>query len=217
MRHQLPSENTKMFGSRRDYTLLQCLIIEHVIERGFYGVTDELRHKHAIFPQTRAHCSLICKVIILLNIRSGKPCMKCAFCIQSYFKISIQQPPTESASNLLFFQEEDGEVSQGCQQHGNISVKQRHPSSPMASPPIPDHFDQTGHPQFKSRTSPYFQSHHPGPEGTSSTGNPFFANQFYPFQTGFSGHKMASDPISRFVLFCDEQICDACCLIPDKT
>lgn len=167
--------------------------------------------------RTRAHCSLICKVIILLNIRSGKPCMKCAFCIQSYFKISIQQPPTESASNLLFFQEEDGEVSQGCQQHGNISVKQRHPSSPMASPPIPDHFDQTGHPQFKSRTSPYFQSHHPGPEGTSSTGNPFFANQFYPFQTGFSGHKMASDPISRFVLFCDEQICDACCLIPDKT
>ena len=103
MRHQLPSENTKMFGSRRDYTLPQCLIIEHVIERGFYGVTDELRHKHAIFPQTRAHCSLICKVIILLNIRSGKPCMKCAFCIQSYFKISIQQPPTESASNLLFF------------------------------------------------------------------------------------------------------------------
>jgi len=92
--------------------------------------------------------------------------------------------------------EEDGEVSQGCQQHGNISVKQRHPSSPMASPPIPDHFDQTGHPQFKSRTSPYFQPHHPGPEGTSSTGNPFFANQFYPFQTGFSGHKMASDPIS---------------------
>ena len=53
--------------------------------------------------RTRAHCSLICKVIILLNIRSGKPCMKCAFCIQSYFKISIQQPPTESASNLLFF------------------------------------------------------------------------------------------------------------------
>ena len=52
--------------------------------------------------RTRAHCSLICKVIILLNIRSGKPCMKCAFCIQSYFKISIQQPPTESASNLLF-------------------------------------------------------------------------------------------------------------------
>merc|ERR1719500_653705 len=92
--------------------------------------------------------------------------------------------------------EEDGEVSQGCPQHGNISVKQRHPSSPMASPPIPDHFDQTGHPQFKSRTSPYFQPHHPGPEGTSSTGNPFFANQFYPFQTGFSGHKMASDPIS---------------------
>jgi len=92
--------------------------------------------------------------------------------------------------------EEDGEVSQGCHQPGNISVKQRHPSSPMASPPIPDHFDQTGHPQFKSRTSPYFQPHHPGPEGTSSTGNPFFANQFYPFQTGFGGHKMASDPIS---------------------
>ena len=93
-------------------------------------------------------------------------------------------------------------MSQGatCQQQlGNISVKQRHPSSPMASPPIQDHFDQSnGHPQFKSRTSPYF---HPGQaEGSSSTGNPFFAsNQFYPFQTGFSGHKMASDPISRFV------------------
>jgi len=101
-------------------------------------------------------------------------------------------------------EEDGGDVSQGgvCQQQqqqlGNISVKQRHPSSPMASPPIPDHFDQNGHPQFKSRTSPYFQpTHHPGPEGTSSTtGNPFFANQFYPFQTGFSGHKMASDPIS---------------------
>jgi len=93
----------------------------------------------------------------------------------------------------------EGEMSQGatCQQQlGNISVKQRHPSSPMASPPIQDHFDQSnGHPQFKSRTSPYF---HPGQaEGSSSTGNPFFAsNQFYPFQTGFSGHKMASDPIS---------------------
>ena len=61
MRHQLPSENTKMFGSRRDYTLPQCLIIEHVIERGFYGVTDELRHKHAIFPQTslKNTCSLL--------------------------------------------------------------------------------------------------------------------------------------------------------------
>ena len=105
--------------------------------------------------------------------------------------------------NLTFIlgQEEEGEVSVkgGCQQqqHGNISVKQRHPSSPMAaSPPVQDHFDQQ--PQFKSRTSPYFQpAHHPpGPEGTSSS---FFANQFYPFQTGFSGHKMASDPISRFV------------------
>jgi len=102
-------------------------------------------------------------------------------------------------------EEDGGDLPQGgvCQQQqqqqlGNISVKQRHPSSPMASPPIPDHFDQNGHPQFKSRTSPYFQpTHHPGPEGTSSTtGNPFFANQFYPFQTGFSGHKMASDPIS---------------------
>jgi len=93
--------------------------------------------------------------------------------------------------------EEDGDSSQGCQQLGNISVKQRHPSSPIASPPIADHFDQAGHPQFKSsRTSPYFQTHHPGAEGTSSTGNPFFANQFYPFQTGFSSHKMASDPIS---------------------
>merc|ERR550534_2341420 len=59
---------------------------------------------------------------------------------------------------------------------GNITVKQRHPSSPMASPPIFD--DQSGHPQIKSRTSPYFP------------------NQFYPFQPGFSGHKMASDPLS---------------------
>ena len=135
--------------------------------------------------------------------------MKC-FVFRFSLKISIQHPTTESASNSLWSpltQEEDGgDLSQGgvCQQQqqlGNISVKQRHPSSPMASPPIPDHFDQNGHPQFKSRTSPYFQpTHHPGPEGTSSTtGNPFFANQFYPFQTGFSGHKMASDPISRWL------------------
>ena len=41
---------------------------------------------------------------------------------------------------------------------------------------------------------------HPGHgDATSSTGNPFFANQFYPFQPGFSGHKMASDPLSRFL------------------
>jgi len=80
----------------------------------------------------------------------------------------------------------------GLDQMGNITVKQRHPSSPMASPPIFD--DQSGHPQIKSRTSPYF---HPGHgDATSSTGNPFFANQFYPFQPGFSGHKMASDPLS---------------------
>ena len=45
----------------------------------------------------------------------------------------------------------------GLDQMGNITVKQRHPSSPMASPPIFD--DQSGHPQIKSRTSPYF---HPG-------------------------------------------------------
>ena len=45
-----------------------------------------------------------------------------------------------------------------------------------------------------------FYFFHPGyGDATSSTGNPFFANQFYPFQPGFSGHKMASDPLSRFL------------------
>ena len=71
---------------------------------------------------------------------------------------------------------------------------------------------------------------HPGHgDATSSTGNPFFANQFYPFQPGFSGHKMASDPLSRFlwlflsnccfqlVAFCKKEACRGCvrCVIPD--
>ena len=116
--------------------------------------------------------------------------------------------------NCTSSQEEnpEGELGgPGLDQMGNITVKQRHPSSPMASPPIFD--DQSGHPQIKSRTSPYFHPgdfciflfqflifFHPGHgDATSSTGNPFFANQFYPFQPGFSGHKMASDPLSRFL------------------
>ena len=163
---------------------------------------DELREQHAFFlPTTLKNTwSVICKVIIcwISDLGRGES-FAWNFVFRVTLKFLFSSPLNQHQIYFIHRQEEDGEVSQGFQQHGNISVKQRHPSSPMASP---DLFDQAGHPPFKSRTSPYFQPHHPpGPEGTSSTGNPFFANQFYPFQTGFSGHKMASDPISRFVSF----------------
>ena len=74
-----------------------------------------------------------------------------------------------------------------------MSEKLRHPSSPVGpvSPPSLDPFGQNSN--FNKRTSPHF---HPGHDAGAG-GNPFFTNQFYPFQPGFGGHKMAPQPTPR--------------------
>ena len=139
----------------------------------------------SFFPKNvqnaRLQSSLIWKVIIYwIEIRSRqkrKLCMKCAF-LYSNLLLLEYNPKLRLGQNWKIYFDSP---------HRRRTPMERCPSSPMASQPIQDHFDQNnGHPQFKWRTSPSF---HPGQaEGSSSTGNPFFASKKRDSRVQLSSH-----------------------------
>lgn len=80
----------------------------------------------------------------------------------------------------------DGALSPGSSD--SITVKQRHNSSPMS--PDFEHFGQAA--PYKPSTSPFF-SPPPNQQPRTDNTNPFFPNQFYPFQQGFPGPEAMGD------------------------
>ena len=114
---------------------------------------DNLSFSPKNVQNARLQSSLIWKVIICwIEIRSRqkrKLCMKCAFLYSNLLLLEYNPKLRLSRTGKLTLIPPTGGEPRGRDVSGNIFVKQRHPSSPMASPPIQDHFDQNnGHPQF---------------------------------------------------------------------